>query len=124
MPVHLVSPPKCALTAFVDLDHPLFESFDDEPEDLVLMALSQMLVVRAKAAVPLAAVYADLKQRYLAQRAINAGALQAEANQLLGDIQSRKLAAEGRDLLERRKLDEDQLVCSNLRQRAAGCAVV
>lgn len=91
VPVHLVSRPKGAFTAFVDLDHPLFESFDDEPEDLVLMALSQMLVVRAKAAVPLAAVYADLKQRYLAQRAVNAGALQAEANQLLGDIQVRMM---------------------------------
>lgn len=88
VPVYLVSRPKGAFTAFVDLDHPLFEAFDDEPEDLVLMALSQMLVVRAKASVSLAAVYADLKQRYLGQRAINAGALQAEANQLLGDLQT------------------------------------
>ncbi len=92
VPVYLVSRPKGAFTAFVDLDHPLFEAFDDEPEDLVLMALSQMLVVRAKASVSLAAVYADLKQRYLSQRAINAGSLQAEANQLLGDLQTQMVA--------------------------------
>ena len=89
VPVLLASRPKGAFTAFVDLDHPLFETFDDDPEDLVLMALSQMLVVRAKASVPLAAVYADLKRRYLAQRAVSAGMLQAEANQLLGDLQTR-----------------------------------
>ena len=87
VPVYLASRPKGALTAFVDLDHPLFESFDDDPEDLVLVALAQSLVVRSKSGVPLTAVYADLKQRYLPQRAVSSGTLQAEANQLLADIQ-------------------------------------
>lgn len=52
-----------------------------------------MMVVRSKSSVPLTAVYADLKERYLAQRAINAGSLQAEANQMLGDLQVRMVAA-------------------------------
>jgi hypothetical protein len=89
VPVHLVSRAKGAFTAFVDLSHPLFASFDDEPEDLVLLSLAQMMIVRAKSTVPLAAVYAELKHRYLPQRALNAASLQAEANQLLADVQSR-----------------------------------
>ena len=92
VPVYLAARPKGALTAFVDLEHPLFAEFDDEPEDLVLMALAQSLVVRSKASVPLAAVYAELKERYLPQRAVNSNALQAEANQLLGDIQQRMVS--------------------------------
>jgi Histidine kinase-, DNA gyrase B-, and HSP90-like ATPase len=89
VPVHLVSRAKGAFTAFVDLDHPLFASFDDSPEDLVLVALAQMMVVRAKSSVPLAAVYSELKKRYLPERALNSATLQAEANQLLADVQAR-----------------------------------
>ena len=89
VPVHLVSRAKGAFTAFVDLGHPLFASFDDEPEDLVLLSLAQMMIVRAKSTVPLTAVYAELKHRYLPQRALNAASLQAEANQLLADVQAR-----------------------------------
>jgi hypothetical protein len=92
VPVHLFSRPKDAFTAFVDLDHPLFDGFDDDPEDLVLVALAQTIVTRARSAVPLVAVYADLKERYMGQRAINAGSLQAEANQMLADLQARMVA--------------------------------
>jgi ribosomal protein L40E len=91
LPVHLVSRPKGAFRAFVDLDHPLFVEFDDDPEDLVLFALAQMLITRSRSGSSafLASVYADLKERYLGRRAISAGSLQAEANQLLTDLQVR-----------------------------------
>jgi hypothetical protein len=91
LPVHLVSRPKGAFRAFVDLDHPLFVEFDDDPEDLVLFALAQMLVTRSRSgpSASFATVYADLKERYLGQRAISASSLQAEANQLLTDLQAR-----------------------------------
>lgn len=91
VPVHLVSRPKGAFTAFVDLGHPLFIEFDDDPEDLVLVALANMLITRSRSgsSVSLIAVYSDLKQRYLSQRAVNASSLQAEANQLLNDLQNR-----------------------------------
>jgi hypothetical protein len=92
VPVHLVSRAKGAFTAFVDLSHPLFASFDDAPEDIVLFALAQMMVVRAKSSVPVAAVYAELKERYLPGRALSASSLQAEANQLLSDVQARMSA--------------------------------
>lgn len=92
VPVLLAPRPKGAFTAFVDLDHSLFDSYDDEPEDLVLFSLAQQLIVRSKSSIPLAAVYAELKDRYLHQRAISAGTLQAEASQLLADLQGRMVA--------------------------------
>jgi hypothetical protein len=88
-PVLLYGRPRGAFMALVDLGHPLFQNFDDDPADLVLMALAQQMLVRRDATVPIAAVFAELKDRYLASRAIDAARLQPEANQLLADIQER-----------------------------------
>lgn len=88
-PVLLVGRPKGAFVALVDLDHDLFRAFDDDPADLVIMALAQQMLIRRNATVPIAAVVAELKDRYLPGRAIDTGRLQPEASQLLGDIQRR-----------------------------------
>jgi hypothetical protein len=88
-PVLLVGRPRGAFVALVDLDHDLFRVFDDDPADLVLMALAQQMLVRRGASVPIAAVVAELKDRYLSGRAIDAGRLQPEASQILSDIQRR-----------------------------------
>lgn len=88
-PVLMSGRPRGAFVAIVDMDHALFQGFDDEPADLVLMALAQQMLVRRGANVPIAAVFAELKDRYLAARAIDPTRLQPEANQVLVDIQRR-----------------------------------
>jgi hypothetical protein len=88
-PVLIAGRGRGTFAAFVDLDHPLFQNFDDDPADLVLTALAQQMLVRRNATVPIAAVFAELKDRYLAARAIDSTRLQPEANQLLTDIQRR-----------------------------------
>jgi hypothetical protein len=96
-PVLMVGRPRGAFFAIVDLDHALFQSFDDDPADLVLMALAQQMLVRRNATVPIAAVFAELKDRYLAARAIDSARLQPEANQLLSDVQRRMVECVGED---------------------------
>lgn len=89
-PVWLASRPRGAFAAFVDLTHPHFKSFDDDPADLVLMELAQHLIARAPgAALPISAVFAGLKERYLASRTIEMSRLVALATQLLRDLQQR-----------------------------------
>ena len=96
-PVLMVGRPKGAFLALVDLDHSLFEHFDDDPADLVLMALAQQMLVRSKADVPIGTVFAELKDHYLSARAIDPTRLQPEANQTLLDIQQRMVACVASD---------------------------
>lgn len=91
-PVLLHPRAKGAFVALVDLDHPLFRNFDDDPADLVLTALAQQMLVRRGSTAPIAGVVAELKERYLKNKAIDPARLQPEASQLLSDIQSRMVA--------------------------------
>lgn len=91
-PVLLHPRAKGAFIALVDLDHPLFRNFDDDPADLVLAALAQQMLVRRGSNSPIAAVVAELKERYLATKAIDPTRLQPEANQLLSEIQTRMVS--------------------------------
>jgi Histidine kinase-, DNA gyrase B-, and HSP90-like ATPase len=88
-PVLLYPRPKGAFVALVDVEHPLFRDFDDDPADLVLSALAQQMLVRRGSTAPIAAVIAELKDRYLPNKAIEPSRLQPSANQLLADIQRR-----------------------------------
>lgn len=89
VPVLMISGRGGALNAFVDVDHPHFETFADDPADLVLIELAQHMLVRAPGGTTIAAVYADLKDRYLPTHAIDAGRLIGEASQVLRDLQER-----------------------------------
>lgn len=81
---------KGGFEAFVDIDHSHFVSFDDDPSDLVLLELAQQMIVRAPGtAMPIAAIFAELKNRYLASRAIDRSRLVPEATQVMRDIQER-----------------------------------
>jgi hypothetical protein len=90
VPVWVTSDEGGGLAAFADLDHPHFERFDDEPEDIILIDVGQNLLIRARGATTtLSAVYTELKDRYLIAFAIDAGKLIGEGTQLLRDIQDR-----------------------------------
>lgn len=90
IPVWVTGEAGGGLVAFVDLDHPHFRTFDDEPEDVVLMEVAQHLIVRARGTtMPISAVFAELKERYLVSNAIDPGRLIPEASQLMQDIQTR-----------------------------------
>jgi histidine kinase/DNA gyrase B/HSP90-like ATPase len=91
LPVWLTGQPRNEFLAFVDLNHPLFERFDDDPADLILTQLAHQLLVRAegRVEVPISAVYADLKARYLTARAIDPTHLVPESVQVMRDIQER-----------------------------------
>ncbi len=79
-----------SFVALVDLDHPHFRLFDDEPEDVVLMEVAQNLIIRARGTtVPISAVFAELKARHLPSHAIDAGKLIPDAAHLMHDIQER-----------------------------------
>jgi hypothetical protein len=77
--------------AFVDIDHPHFRNFDDEPEDVVLMEIAQSLITRAPrgTVMPISAVFAELKDRHLQAHAIDPGRLIPEAGSLMHDVQER-----------------------------------
>ncbi|HEX7298921.1 MAG TPA: hypothetical protein VF257_07920 [Solirubrobacteraceae bacterium] len=96
-PVLLHPRARGAFTAVVDEAHPLFATFDDDPADIVLMALAQQMLVRRNAAVPIGAVFAELKDRYLSSKAIDPTRLQPEANQILNRIQERMVACVAED---------------------------
>ncbi len=79
---------------FVDLDHPHFRVFDDEPEDVVVMEIAQSLITRAPrgTTTPIGAVYMELKDKHLSANAIDPGKLIPEAGSLMHDIQERMVA--------------------------------
>lgn len=88
LPAQLVPGKGGSYAAFVDLDHPHFATFADDPADIVLMELAQNMLVRAPGAT-ISAVFAELKDRYLRSRAIDEGRLIGEATQLLRDLAER-----------------------------------
>jgi hypothetical protein len=91
VPVWLAPQRGGSFAAFVDLDHPHFARFDDDPADLVLTELAQHLIARTTSGTPppISAVFASLKQRYLVSRTIDQAQLDALATQQLRDIKKR-----------------------------------
>jgi hypothetical protein len=91
VPVWITSERGGGFAAFVDLDHPHFRTFDDEPTDVVLMEIAQNLIVRSRpqTTMPISAVFADLKEHHLRARAIDPGRLIPEAGGLMREIQER-----------------------------------
>lgn len=87
VPVWMAPKKGGAFAAFVDLGHPHFTKFDDDPVDLVLVELAAHLIARTNGATPpISAVFASLKDRYLDSRTIDQAKLVALATQLLRDI--------------------------------------
>ncbi len=89
-PVLMVGGRAGATNAFVDVGHPLFQVFSDDPADIVLMELAQHMLMRATGGTTtISSVYAELKDRYLPTHAIDANRLVGEASQAMRDIQER-----------------------------------
>jgi hypothetical protein len=79
-----------SFAAFVDLDHPHFQQFDDDPADLILQDIAAHLIARTTGETPpLSAVYVSLKERYLGSRTIDEAKLDALATQMLTDLKER-----------------------------------
>ena len=96
VPVWVTGEQGGGLIAFADLDHPHFATFDDDPEDVILMDVAQNLLTRARGAtMSLSSVYAELKERHLPTHAIDPGRLISEATQLIRDIQERMVDCVG-----------------------------
>ena len=90
VPVWMTGHRGGTFVAFVDVTHPHFAYFDDDPEDVVLMEVAQNLLVRAHGAtVAISAVFAELKRRHLSAHGIDANRLIPEAVQLLQDVRER-----------------------------------
>ena len=91
VPVWITSGDRGSFRAFVDVGHPHFRYFDDEPEDVLLMEIAQSLIVRAPrgSSTPISAVFAELKERHLQAHAIDPGRLIPEAGSLIHDVQER-----------------------------------
>ncbi len=90
VPVWVTGEAGGGLVAFANLDHPHFRTFDDDPEDVILMDVAQNLLTRARGAtMSLSSVFAELKERHLASRTIDPSRLVSEATQLMHDIQER-----------------------------------
>jgi len=93
IPVWLVGGRGGSMSAFADADHPYFQSFADDPADLILIELAQHLLMRAQgSSTVISAVYAELKDRYLNTHAVDRNRLIAEATQVLRDIQERMVS--------------------------------
>jgi hypothetical protein len=89
-PVWLAPKRGGSFAAFVDLAHPHFREYDDDPADIVLMEIAQHLIARTQGpAPPISSVFASLKERYLASRTIDQAKLVAAATQLLRDLKDR-----------------------------------
>jgi hypothetical protein len=90
VPVWLASAKRGSFAAFVDLEHPHFQQFDDVPEDFVLQEIAAHLIARTTGETPpFSAVYASLKERYLGSHTIDEAKLDALATQLLTDLKDR-----------------------------------
>lgn len=93
IPVWIATGRGGAMTAFADVGHPHFRRFDDDPADLILLEVAQHMLVRATGSTAtIGSVYAELKSHHLVSRAIDPNLLNAEATQLLRDIQERMVA--------------------------------
>lgn len=96
VPVWLAPKKGGSFAAFVDLGHPHFSKFDDDPADLVLVELAAHLIARTNGATPpISAVFASLKERYLESRTIDQAKLVALGTQLLRDIKERMVECVG-----------------------------
>ena len=82
-PVLLAREPRNAYVAVVDMSHPVFEEFADEPEDYVLIELAEHLRVRASSDTSLSQIVAILKDKHLAERKVDLGTAAAEAKDVL-----------------------------------------
>lgn len=90
VPVWVTGEAGGGLIAFANLDHEHFRTFDDDPEDVILMDVAQNLLTRARGAtMSLSSVFAELKERHLSSRAIDPSRLVAEATQRMHDVQER-----------------------------------
>jgi hypothetical protein len=90
VPVWLAAAKRGAFAAFVDLEHPHFQQFDDDPEDLVLQEVAAHLIARTTGETPpFSAVYTSLKERYLGSHTIDEAKLDALATQTLTDLKDR-----------------------------------
>lgn len=90
VPVWVTGEAGGGLVAFANLDHEHFRTFDDDPEDVILMDVAQNLLTRARGTtMSLSAVFAELKERHLPSRAIDPTRLVSEATQRMHDIQER-----------------------------------
>jgi len=94
IPVWVTGEQGGGFIAFVDLDHPHFRVFDDEPEDVILMEVAQSLITRAPrgTTTPIGAVFTELKDRHLSAHAIDPGKLIPEAGTLMHEIQERMVS--------------------------------
>ena len=93
VPVWLAPAKRGSFAAFVDLEHPHFQQFDDVPEDLVLQEVAAHLIARTTGETPpFSAVFASLKERYLGSHTIDEAKLDALATQLLTDLKERMAA--------------------------------
>lgn len=96
VPVWVTGEAGGGLVAFANLGHDHFRTFDDDPEDVILMDVAQNLLTRARGAtMSLSSVFAELKQRHLISRAIDPSRLVSEATQLMRDIQERMVECVG-----------------------------
>lgn len=90
VPVWVTGEAGAGLIAFANLDHQHFRTFDDEPEDVILMDVAQNLLTRAKGStMSLSSVFSELKERHLSSHAIDPSRLVSEATQLMHDVQER-----------------------------------
>lgn len=88
VPVWVTGEAGAGLIAFANLDHQHFRTFDDDPEDVILMDVAQNLLTRAKGStMSLSSVFAELKERHLSSHAIDPSRLVSEATQLMHDVQ-------------------------------------
>lgn len=94
VPVWITSGDGGGFRGFVDIDHPHFQHFDDEPEDVLLMEIAQSLIMRAPrgSATPISAVFAELKDRHLQAHAIDPGRLIPEAGSLTHEVRERMVS--------------------------------
>ena len=92
-PVWLAPQRGGVFAAIVDVGHPHFANFDDDPADLVLIELAAHMIARTNGvAPPISAVFTSLKERYLASRTIDQAKLVAQATQILRDVKEQMVA--------------------------------
>ncbi|CAD7840477.1 hypothetical protein S1OALGB6SA_1542 [Olavius algarvensis spirochete endosymbiont] len=79
--------------AYIDLQHPVFKDFADEPADYLVVELANHLKTRAEHEMPLAQAVALLKERQLSDLKVDAATLAGQARELLADIREQMAEA-------------------------------
>jgi hypothetical protein len=93
VPVLLTRGPGSTYDAFVDLEHPVFQHFAEDPSDLVMTELGLQLRTRADSTMPLSRIVAALKEQHLADRKVDYAVLAGQARELMRSVQERIAAA-------------------------------